>query len=240
MISANNVFRLKHFKVSHGNSTMKVGTDAFILGSLLKIDPDYSRILDVGTGCGIIALMLAQRSGAQFDAIDIDQPSLEEAKLNFEKSPWSNRLHAIQVSIHDFKPKQHYDLIVSNPPFFSNSLLPVSEKLRMAKHTTNFDPEDFVKKSKNLLKPHDELAVILPADVSTVFSEMAVAQGFYMAAQLQIIPKEGKPANRKVLIFSLVENAGNFEESLVIRDLNGNYTPAYKKLTADYHAEGYL
>lgn len=234
------VFRLRHFDVSHQNSTMKVGTDAFVIGSWLKIDPGCRRILDVGTGCGVIALMLAKRSSAQIDAIDIDQPSVEEAKLNFKNSPWSSRLRAIHASITDFDPDEKYDLIVSNPPFFSNSLLPASGRLSMAKHTTTFQLKDFITKSRNLVNPHGKLAVILPADVSEQFLKMALEAGFRLNGLLRIIPREGKPVNRMVQLFSLKQSENQHEESLVIRDANGQYTSAYKLLTADFHAEGYI
>lgn len=234
------VFRLKHFDVYHGSSTMKVGTDAFIVGSWLKTDPVCRRILDVGTGCGIIALMLAQRSTARIDAIDIDEPSIEEAKSNFNNSPWNSRLHAIHASIRDFNPDEKYDLIVSNPPFFRNSILPASARFRLAKHTTTFPLEDFVNKSKSLLMPGGKLAVILPDDVAVEFSNLAEDSGFNHSELLKIIPKEGKPVNRVVLVYLLNELANAIVESLVIRDVSGQYTPAYKLLTEDFHAEGYI
>lgn len=234
------VFRLKHFAVSHGSSTMKVGTDAFILGSWLKPGPGCKRILDVGTGCGIIALMLAQRSSAQIDAIDIDQPSVEEAKSNFKNSRWSSRLCAIHAPITDFYPDEKYDLIVSNPPFFSNSLLPVSEKRQRAKHTTTFSPDEFVKKSENLLHSGGKLAFILPVEVSEMFTKTAIYFGFHIHELLKIIPKEGKPVNRLVVVLSLFGRSLPEEDTLVIRDKNGKYTADYKKLTADFHAEGYI
>ena len=233
-------FRLKHFKVSHKNSTMKVGTDAFIIGSWLKIDSGCRRILDVGTGCGIIALMLAQRSSARIDAIDIDQPSVEEAKSNFKNSHWSNRLNTIHASVTDFYPDEKYDLIVSNPPFFSKSLLPVSEKLQRAKHAVTISLDDFVKKSKTLLHCGGKLAVILPVDVSEMFTKTAIDFGFHTHELLKIIPKEGKPANRLVLVLSLTGCLFPDEDTLVIRDKNGKYTADYKELTADFHAEGYI
>ena len=234
------VFRLRHFDVSHQNSTMKVGTDAFIIGSWLKIDPGCGRILDVGTGCGIIALMMAQRTKAHIDAIDIDKPSVVEAHTNFCNSPWRSRLQAIHASFPQFDPQEKYDWIVSNPPFFSNSLLPASERLRLAKHTITFPLIDFVKKSKTLLRPGGKLAVILPADVSEMFTTAAIDLGFHIHELLKIIPKDGKPANRLVVILSLTGCLVPEEDTLVIRDKNGKYTAAYKLLTADFHAEGYI
>jgi len=110
----------------------------------------------------------------------------------------------------------------------------------MAKHTTTFQLKDFITKSRNLVNPHGKLAVILPADVSEQFLKMALEAGFRLNGLLRIIPREGKPVNRMVQLFSLKQSENQHEESLVIRDANGQYTSAYKLLTADFHAEGYI
>lgn len=235
-------FKLKHFEVQHHRSAMKVGTDALVLGAWLKPDENTKSILDVGTGCGIIALMLAQKSESVIDAIDIDKPTIDEASLNFRNSPWSNRLKAIYSSIQSFNPEpvKKYDLIVSNPPFFQKSLLPKSDKLKLAKHTANFPMDVFIRKSFDLLNVDGKLAVILPAEESLVFLLQAKNTGFFESKTLNTYPKTGRSLNRKVLVVSKVGVENPVIECLVIRDTVGNYTDQYKILTRDFHAEGYI
>jgi tRNA1Val (adenine37-N6)-methyltransferase len=235
-------FRLKNFQVQHELSSMKVGTDAFVLGAWLKVGDDVKQILDVGTGCGIIALFLAQKTKAFIDAIDIDKASIDEASLNFKQSPWSNRLRAIHSSVQDFKPEQNkkYDLIVSNPPFFSQSLLPDSERLKLAKHTTNFPMDVFIRKSFDMLNVDGKLAVILPVDESVGFLKQSVDTGFYVQGILEIFPKTGKPVNRKVMLLSKIASEMPVSENLIIRHEQGGYTDQYKALTKEFHAEGYI
>lgn len=236
------IFRCKYFSVSHENSSMKVGTDAFILGSWLELDGHCRHILDVGTGSGIIALMLAQRSSAQIDAIDIDGPSVEEATINFANSPWSDRLKAVHSSLEHFESENNtkYDLVVSNPPFFSRSLLPKSDRLRRAKHDVAFSMDDLITGAESLLTEEGRLAVILPADVAENFNGKAARTGFFTVRQLEVYPKPNRPMIRKVLV--LLKQGGGAPETeiLTVRDDEGNYSSEYKILTAEYHAEGYV
>ena len=235
-------FLLKHFEVQHERSAMKVGTDAFILGSWLQVGEDTEHILDVGTGCGIIALLLAQRSEARIDAIDMDKPSVDEAALNFKNTPWHSRLSAIHSSFQDYRPdpEKKYDLIVSNPPFFNRSLLPESDRLILAKHTISFPIEVFITKSFKFLENNGRLAVVLPVEESVDFHKMATKVGFFEFRMLEIYPKSEKPMNRKVLVFSKSEVDNPEAESLLIRDSGGKYTDQYKTLTRDFHAEGHV
>lgn len=118
-------FRFKQFEINHEKSTLKVGTDAVLLGAWTPIPAPCGRILDIGSGCGVITLMLAQRSNAQITGVDIDKPSIEEAAENANNSLWKNRINFINCSIQDFCTAEHqnnFDLIVSNPPFFVDSL----------------------------------------------------------------------------------------------------------------------
>lgn len=241
-MKAGHPFLLKYFEVQHERSAMKVGTDAFVLGSWLPVGEEAEHILDVGTGCGIIALMLAQKTRANIDTIDIDKLSIDEAFLNFQKSPWKERLTAIHASIQAYNPvpDKKYDLIVSNPPFFTHSLLPDSERLKMAKHTINFPMETFIRKSVHLLVNNGFLAVILPMEESADFCKLAAHLGLSASRILNIYPKTGKPANRKVMVFSKNSVQNPIVQSLVIRDNAGKYTDDYKTLTRDFHAEGYI
>ncbi len=233
------LFRFKQFGISHSASTMKVGTDAVLLGSWTDVS-NAKNILDVGTGCGIIALMLAQRSEAMIDAIDIDKNSVEEAGINFKASPWSSRLRAFPVSLREFwqKTNERYDLIVSNPPFFSGSLLPEDKKRRQAKHTVTLNYDELLHISVKLLRPAGRLAVILPFDAAGPMTRAAETEGLLLTEGLTIFPKPKKQANRIILVYgkSPAVTPQKFS-SLILRNENGGYSESYQRLTAEFHPD---
>ncbi len=235
-------FRFKKFEILHGQSTMKVGTDAIVLGSWLKVADDCKTILDVGTGCGVIALMFAQRTKAMIDAIDIDEPSAHEAEFNFKNSPWDDSLKVYQTSLEKFNPPNNikYDLIVSNPPFFQNSLLPLSSRSQVAKHNVALTMESFVGNIHRLLAKDGKWAVILPAGMQAKIKSLAIENGYEMLRNLNVFSKAGKPLTRFAAVFGMTDCANAEFESLTIRGEDGSFTDQYKKLTQDYHPEGYL
>jgi tRNA1Val (adenine37-N6)-methyltransferase len=235
-------FRFRQFTVSHSNSTMKVGADAVLLGALTVIGEGVKTILDVGTGCGIIALMAAQRSHATVDAIDIDQSSIVEAGINFQNSPWNGRLRAIHTSVQDFSKlcQNHYDLIVSNPPFFQNSLLPKNPKLQLAKHNRELDFERFLTSINMLLSKTGKLAVILPVNESDIFLKQASLMELYLNESISIIPKSGKIPHRKILVLSRNTATSLSFREFVLLNNSGKYSAEYIKFTSEFHPEEYF
>lgn len=242
MKAAPGLFRFRQFALSHHQSTMKAGTDAMLLGSWLPLTRKEQRVLDVGTGSGIIALMLAQRSLAFIDAIDIHQDSVQEAAENFHHSPWSNRLKAESIAFQKFALQQsrRYDLIVSNPPFFRNSLLPADERLKMAKHNVNLSIEDFLSSSLLLLAPEGRLAVILPIAEAADFCAGAEVNGLFLQQQLFVMPTPERPPSRRILLLAKQPATEIITQHLTIQKSDGKYTEDYISLTRDFHAEGYL
>jgi len=230
------IFNFKQFSISHTNSSMKVGTDAVLLGSWVDVS-NTKKILDIGTGCGIIALMLAQRSQANIDAIDIDSDSIEEASSNFNKSPWAKRLNAHHKSLQNYLTEStlKYDLIVSNPPFFQNSLLPEKENLKFAKHNLSLSFDELLRSSAQLLNPSGRFAVILPCDVNDQFVKLARISGLFLHKQLNFIPAPNKAANRSILIFGFSKIGQTNISSLTIRDEKRNFNKEYIQLTDDFH-----
>jgi len=235
-------FRFRQFTVSHSNSTMKIGVDALLLGALTVIDENVKTILDVGTGCGIVALMAAQRSHALIDAIDIDQSSVSEAGINFQNSPWSSRLRTIHTSVQDFSQlrQNYYDLIVSNPPFFQNSLLPKNTKLQLAKHNQQLDFESLLVSTNLLLAKTGKIAVILPVNETEIYLQQATLLGLRLIECISIIPKTGKTPNRKVLVLAHYAATPPLIREIVLRDSSGRYTDEYMKLTCEFHPEKYF
>ncbi|MFM2293328.1 MAG: hypothetical protein RIS29_3141, partial [Bacteroidota bacterium] len=140
---ANPFFRFKQFTVFHDRCAMKVGIDGVLLGCWTNV-ADTSMVLDIGTGTGLIALMIAQRTDAHIDAIDIDEGAFEQAMINVQASPWSSRLNVVLSSLQDFVSDKKYDLIVSNPPYFINSLKNPDEQRTTARHTDSLTHEELI------------------------------------------------------------------------------------------------
>lgn len=230
-------FRFKKFSVEHDRSSMKVGTDGVLLGVAVDVD-GATKILDAGTGCGVIALILAQRCSAKITAMDIDKLSAEEAAENFRNSPWADRLVALQESLqaHALFGADQYDVIVSNPPFFQNSLKNPDEKKMRARHNDALPFDELLESSARLLKPEGSLWVILPLTESQVFHEIAKQNGFLIEYRMLIHPKPGREANRRILKLTRQQNRQKQNsQSLIIRREDRAFTDEYRKLTADFY-----
>ncbi len=230
-------FQFKKFIVHHAYSTMKVGTDAVLLGTLTDI-PIKGKILEVGTGTGIISLILAQRCEAQITAIDIHQASVWEARANFKESPWSQRLKALMISYQLYAAQGNpirYDLIISNPPFFENDLKSTDENRNLARHNGNLSYRDFLIASRYFLSEQGKLCLILPPTEAQIFVEEAKNSGFYLQKKIEIKPKPEKEANRLILSFGNQDSQKFKTESLTIRNSDNSYSEVYKKLTEDFY-----
>ncbi len=229
------IFNFKHFQLHQSNSLLKVGTDAMLLGALVEANSETKSILDIGTGTGVLALMLAQRfANAKIDAIEIDSKSCLDAKQNFEASIWFNRLNLIQSDVLTYQFNQKYDLIVSNPPYYEQAYFDEQKKEHTAKHS---------ELGLSLIRLFDVVLmnlidngvfwVILPSDNFSKWTEYLNLKGLFVNNQINIY---GKPQNLKrvVACFSRI-NIGLQITNFTIRDENGNYTEAYRNLTIDYH-----
>jgi len=231
----NNWFEFKQFRIEQQKAAMKVGTDGVLLGAWIAVG-DACRMLDVGTGTGLIALMLAQRSLAIIDAIEIDDFAFEEARFNFVHSPWSDRLNAVSGDFVSFSnhPEETYDLIVSNPPFFINSLKTSDAATTIARHDEKLSFDQLIFGVRRLLNYHGRLGVIIPFESGVGFRESARLHGFYLKQWTSVIPKIGKLSKRVLLEFGL-QPCYPVENKLVILDESGTYTENYKSLTAPFY-----
>ncbi|HZK92816.1 MAG TPA: methyltransferase [Prolixibacteraceae bacterium] len=234
-MSRNNWFVFKQFRIEQQKAAMKVGTDGVLLGAWSPVNDD-KRILDVGTGTGLIALMLAQRSEAIIDAVEIDELACEEAEFNFAHSPWNDRLKVFNTNFQKFSdlPCEPYDLIVSNPPFFVNSLKTKNAALSVARHNDVLTFEQLAICARKLLHNTGRLCVIIPFTSCEEFRGCARLAGFYLRKQTQIIPKFGKIPKRVLLEFT-VQPGYPINNELVILGEDGYYTEDYKTLTASYY-----
>jgi len=251
-------FRFKQFTIWHDKCAMKVGTDGVLLGAWCHPSPNRFTdspihrftILDIGTGSGLIALMLAQRfPEAQIDAIDIAPEAVEQAKYNFELSPWSDRLHAHLCSLQDWKQPaicnlqpatcNLYDLVVSNPPYFVDSLKNPDKGREMARHTDTLSYADLLQHSARLLSDDGTLALILPASAEKDIIAVAANHGLYPTRLTRVYSKPGKPTPIRILIefnktkASLTE--GGLEGVLYLESPTSPRSPEYQKLTKDFY-----
>ncbi|PKP47367.1 MAG: tRNA (adenine-N(6)-)-methyltransferase [Bacteroidetes bacterium HGW-Bacteroidetes-1] len=229
-------FHFRHFSMMHCNSTMKIGTDSVLLGAWVNVE-NATKILDIGTGSGILSLMLAQRSNAMnIVGVDIDVLSVNEAKLNFETSQWRKRLKAIHLDIRDENSVLHtYDFIISNPPYFTSPFTTRTERRGLARHTDTLSYSELIHCAALRLDINGIFAVVLPFDQSNNFIEKASQQKLFLKRALQIIPIEGKPPNRINMEFSATNTSNPVVESFIIRTNNGNYTAQYCNMLGEFY-----
>lgn len=232
------IFRFKQFSVSHRLSAMKVGVDGVLLGAWADV-ADTGKVLDVGTGCGVIALLVAQRSpSAIVTAIDLHQPSVDEARENFDLSPWSERLTAKKVSFQDFISESKFDLIISNPPFFDSGADSKLSPRMAARHAGELSPQSLLSYGVRLLAPEGRIALICPAGQEDVLVDKAAEAGLAAVRLTHVHGVEGKPAKRLLAEFVTRPDNDNVEivrNSLNIVDSNGCYTKEYRRLTGAFY-----
>lgn len=181
---------------------MKVGTDGVLIGAWADVDGD-SRILDLGTGSGLIALMLAQRNlETEIVALDIDEQATIQAQRNFHLSPWAERLSVVKNNVCDYVPKCRFTHIVTNPPYFVGSLHSPDAARTAARHTSSLDFEQIVTSAERLLEPEGRLSVILPSDVASMFRRVAFER-LWLTRQCDIVTKPGDAPRRTMMEFCL-------------------------------------
>jgi len=216
---------------------MKVGTDGVLLGSWTAGE-SVSRILDIGSGTGLIAIMLAQRSSAIIDGVEIEKNACLQSRKNAVVSPWHNRINLYHDSIQHFSATTtlRYDVIVSNPPFFRNSLKPPANSRSVAKHDVGLTYETLLLCTSKLLMPGGRLSVILPAGEQKNFTVLADFHRLNLIRLTLVRPSPGKELSRCLMEFSKLKGPGCIENELVIRkdDLK-TYTDEYIELTKDFY-----
>ena len=234
------VFHFKQFSIDDTDATMKVGTDALLLGALAT--PSYVplRILDIGTGCGILALMMAQRfPNARIDAIDIDGKTVEVARRNFNNSPWSDRLNVFHSSLQQFSlNNKGYDLVISNPPYFSNSLRNNDPRKRIARHDDTLPIEQLFKDSFSILSPYGCIAIIIPFSESSRVIFHASTNGLRCFSSIAIHNHATDIPKRIVLQFKTNKYSDDktqtAENDIILRNNDNTYTDRYQNIISPF------
>ena len=232
------MFQFKHFFVEQDRCAMKIGTDGVLLGAWTPIENNPFSILDIGTGTGIIALMLAQRSGAQqIDALEIDEEAYEQATDNFENSPWNDRLFCFHAGLDEFveEPEDEYDLIISNPPFYSEDYKSNNNQRDLARFQDAMPFEELIEAADLLLSENGIFSVIIPFKEEEKFIQIAKEFELY---PLKITRVKGIPngeTKRSLLAFSREITPDFPEDELIIETSRHIYTPEYIALTKDFY-----
>jgi len=224
-------FKFKQFEIQQSSGVFRVGTDGVLLGALANID-SAENVLEVGTGTGLISLMLAQRNlKANFLGIDINAEAENLTRLNFENSPFNSRLQNILADFKSFETDRTFDVIVSNPPYFEEN---PSGKDIIARQTIELNFQQLISKSSKLLSENGMFSVIIPFEAGEGFVEIAKDNQLYLKRKINIYGIENSKIKRLVLEFSPIEK--DLEESdFVIEKSPRKYSDQYLKLTKEFH-----
>ncbi len=228
-------FDFKQFAIYHDKCAMKVGTDGVLLGAWTEVGPHFRRILDVGTGSGLIAIMLAQRCDAHVTGIDIDEESVGQAVENGRATPWSQRLHFEVGDALSYVPAEKFDLITCNPPFFPDSPGSPGGRRGLARHSSALPPGALLSNACAWLEEGGHFSVILPASSADAFIQEAWERGFGLRAKCMVYGSPGSRPKRALLGFKKGNAPYPPTARLLIADKNGNYTEEYKRLTGEYY-----
>lgn len=227
------VFHFKQFAVDQADCAMKINTDGVLLAAQVE-EQHYRTILDIGSGTGVIALMLAQRfQQAQVDAVELDPAAADRAASNFANSAFQARMHLFKGSFQALTPADRYDLIISNPPFYTDSLKNPDQRKTLARHTDIQFFEEMIQFAFTQLSEEGTLQLILPEALAEQVVELAYGR-LFLQRSLSIYSFEGQELVRKVIQLGRHTLPTIRTEDLVIYAERGVYTPAYKQLLKEY------
>lgn len=231
----NSYFRFKQFQVNQEKSGMKVCTDSCIFGAY--IDPGKAQnIMDIGSGTGLLSLMLAQKSTAVIEAVEIETDAAKQSEENFKNSKWNDRLYVFNSSIQNFSAgaTKKYDLIISNPPFFTNHLLSPNPKLNKAIHNTSLSFKELSECVASLLSQDGKFYVLLPAYEASVLEEIFRELNLFLQHRLEIKDKSEGKIIRVIDSYSSLP-ATSTTESFIIKNSEGQYTSEFSELLRPYY-----
>ena len=227
-------FRFKQFSVAQDICVMKVNTDGVLLGAWADV-AHAGTILDIGTGTGVIALMMGQRNqAAMIDAIDIDEDAYIQAKENFAQSPWTNRLKVFHTSLQDFHPDKKYDLIISNPPYFIDDFKTEDKQKNIAKHSISLSYQELISGISRLLTDTGEASLVLPVFNLSLLQSLAKEQGLFINTITEVTAVSGKAPYLTLIKLSKSDILPE-RRQLTIQTPDGYFTAEYRALTQDFY-----
>ncbi|MCQ2210366.1 MAG: methyltransferase [Paludibacteraceae bacterium] len=231
---SNPYFQFKQFTIYQDRCAMKVGTDGVLLGAWADVSSAHS-ILDIGTGTGLIALMVAQRSGAFVTALEMDVEASKQALENVERSPWNEKIKVVNLSLQEYDSLMKYDHIISNPPYFNQSLKSPKEGRTTARHTDTLSYDDLLKGVVRLLDEEGIFSVILPFSEKERFVTLAEQYNLYPARITEVLPTPISTPKRFMAEFSF-QQVECQQKSLIIESAGRHqYSDDYKQLTEQFY-----
>lgn len=231
---SNSYFKFKQFTIEQYDCAMKVGTDGCLLGGWFNCSGSC-RILDIGTGSGLIAIMAAQRSNAYITGIEIDASAARQARKNADNSPWGNRIEIIDEDLLKYNPAELFDTIVSNPPYFVNSLKCNNNSRTLARHSDSLGSDAFFKKAGKLLTDTGKISIIIPCDIEKEWRSSANSHRFVPSRITYIKTTPRKEAKRVLIEFSKGDRIECNENILVLENRPGVYSEDAQKILRDFY-----
>ncbi len=232
----NSYFNFKQFKIKQEKSAMKVGIDGVLLGAWTNVG-DCKRILDVGTGTGLLALMLAQKCNAVIDAIEIEKNAVEEALGNVAVSKWKDQIHVLHSSFEDYAKvcRKKYNLIISNPPFFNENTKDIAEGRNLARNQNSLQLEDLIHLSSKLLQAEGRLSFIYTFQKLDLIIETCSKYDLHMTKLVKVRPNPSKDFHRVLVEMSKIKSQLIESELIIEHEEHHSYTFEFVELTKDYY-----
>lgn len=232
----NGYFRFRKFTIRQNDSAFKVTTDSVLLGAWAEL-AEAHRLLDIGTGTGLLALMAAQRSHAQIVGVEPDKDSFTQALSNIYESPWASRITLVNKAIQDYSPGDGvlFDTIITNPPFFKDSLLNPDTRKAHTRHTLSLKSEEILEAAERLLTSEGTLQLVLPFNEAKEFIIVAGYYGFYCCRILMVRPKPLSPPKRTLLTLSHERHNPVEAELIIENDERHSYSDEYVALTKEFY-----
>lgn len=232
----NDFFDFKQFRIVQNACAMKVSTDACIQGAWCPIPANARLACDIGTGTGLLSLMLAQRKPDLYiEALELDPEAAAQASENVASSAFKACIKVVHADVRNFKPSAPYDLIICNPPFFENSLQSDNQKRMRARHTDTLSLQEIAAFADNFLSSEGTISLLLPADRAAFWQRVAKQHHLFVHNSLHIRPNKNKASNRVVLHFGRQAIADPVEQDLIIYQEQGVYTAEFSALMAPYY-----